>query len=79
MTDRVRGVGEPSATMRLRDRKSGHGVLGDITNKKEETNKASATAPKGRSKVSIHIRNLIYRGRRLVGVAIDSLMTNKAQ
>ena len=49
------GVGEAAATMRLRDRKSGAGVLGDITNKKEVSKSSQSGASKARSKV----RNIV--------------------
>lgn len=48
MSDKRAVVGEAPATMRLRDRKSGVGVLGDITNKKDE-----ASASQNGAKVNV--------------------------
>jgi hypothetical protein len=49
---------DSAPTMRLRDRKSGAGVLGDITNHREEVAAPQAGLAKTRSKVREAVGNL---------------------
>ena len=53
MSDKRANVGEAPATMRLRDRKSGASVLGDITNKKDEANSSKNRTKAQVKKVSL--------------------------
>ena len=55
--------GQHAPTMRLRDRRSDAGVLGDITNKKEEAQQPQVAA-KSRSKVRIDPSAVIESNQR---------------